>query len=175
MWSANTYALYPMGRAARALGASCATSFAGKVRAVSGMKTRTLAALMILMFWGVIALLSFSSSVLNDSLTTAPHLPLIAPFLVAASNAAIWAALTPLVFWLTARCSLERPGRLSSVLLLMAIGLVISIGVGRLMAFIRFQQAMHYAVPGVVIEAYGAARPTTTAGRLFFLNEFEFY
>jgi LytS/YehU family sensor histidine kinase len=134
-----------------------------------------LAALMILTFWGVIALLSFSSSVLNDSLSTAPHLPLLAPFLVAAINAAIWAALTPLIFWLTARCSLERPGRLSSVLLLMAIGLVISIGVGRLMAYIRFQEAMYYAVPGVVIEPYGAARPTTASGRLFFLNEFEFY
>jgi two-component system LytT family sensor kinase len=174
MWSANTYALADEQRASEMV-AFPSGRFAQKLQVVSDMKNRTLAALMILTFWGVIALLSFSSSVLNDSLTTAPHLPLVAPLLVAACSAAIWAVLTPVIFWLTARCSLERPGRLGSVLLLMTIGLVISIGVGRLMAFIRFQQAMHYAVPGVVVEPYGAARPTSTVGRLFFLNEFEFY
>jgi two-component system, LytTR family, sensor kinase len=136
---------------------------------------RTFAILIILAFWGVIALLSFSSSLLNDSLTDSPHPPPLAPLLAAASNALTWAALTPLIFWLTGRCSLERPGRIGSVLLLLAIGLVISIGVGRAMAFIRFQQALHYSMPGLVLEPYGESRPAIMERRLFFVNEFEFY
>jgi hypothetical protein len=59
-------------------------------------------------FWGFIACVSTLNSFLNDLLSPAEHLPLIAPLLAALIDGAVWGLLTPLIFRAARRYPLEQ-------------------------------------------------------------------
>jgi two-component system LytT family sensor kinase len=77
----------------------------------------------------------------------------------------LWAALTPPIFWLSRRFSIERLHRLRRVLLFLAVGLLVAISVDILDDFLRIE-VFHVPRPGQL-----EFRPLQSLTRLWFLNE----
>jgi two-component system LytT family sensor kinase len=124
---------------------------------------------LIVGFWSFMALLTAANRLLvpRPPGVQPPH-PLAAVSL-AFVESFLWAALTPLIFWLSRRFSLERSRGPTSLLLLLGVGLLIAVGVDILDDFLR-------------IEIFGLPRPgqlefqpLLSLTRFWFLNELIMY
>jgi two-component sensor histidine kinase len=146
----------------------------------SGAQSRVAAAAMrrremqfIWSFWIFIALLTFANAWLNDAMSGGKKLlPLTAPLVTAIVNSVAWAAITPAIFRLTSRYSLDRPRWLPSLVLLLGLGVLIAMGVAQLMSTIRYQQALHYLRTGI---ADGTVNIDSVAQQFWFMKEYVIY
>lgn len=127
-------------------------------------------------FWAFIAALTFVNALMNDAMSgPTPRLPAMAPFVTAVVNCLLWGALTPIMFRLTSRFSLDRPNWMLSLALLLAAGLLISIGVAELMRYLRYQQAMYYLRIGALDRTSQNFDPSVVAHQFWFMKEFVIY
>jgi two-component system, LytTR family, sensor kinase len=123
--------------------------------------------LLILGFWTVIAVLTSANTLLEPRAAVTPWQPVI-PFaraLVAFANAYMWALLTPPIFRLASRFTLERSGW-PSRLMFIALGLVLAICVDLATSFVR--SLLFYRATPLTPELEAIAR----LRRLWFMNEF---
>lgn len=124
-------------------------------------------------FWGFIALLTFASAMMNDAGSVSPkHLPPMAPLMTALIEGLVWAMLTPLLFKLTRVFSLEHKRWLVSLLFLLALGIVLSLCVTKLMNYVRYEQAVYYTEGGWRWPGVEGLRPIV---KIWFMNEFIIY
>lgn len=123
--------------------------------------------LLILGFWTVIAVLTTANTLLEPREVRAPWQPVVpfAQMLVAFANAYMWAALTPLIFRLTARFKFERSGW-GTRLMIVLLGLVLAIGVDLATNYVRSQ--LFYKPSPLTPELQALIR----LRRLWFMNEF---
>lgn len=136
----------------------------------SGPPLRRIELFFIWGFWAFIALLTFANAIMNDSAQTGPYLPAAAPLVSALVEGLVWAILTPVVFKLTSRFSLDQKRWLLSVVFLLALGLMLSVLVSKLMAYVRFEQANHYRTG-----AFDWAAGLRPVASVWFMNEFIIY
>lgn len=129
----------------------------------------------ILAFWGFIAALTFINALLSSSNPPALYLPAMAPLISALIDSLIWAILTPVIFKLASRYSLESTNRVWSLLFLIAFGIAISIGVSELMAYVRYEQASYYIRNGTGFQIPSAQPSQSSPRRVWFMNEFIIY
>ncbi|MGC3980440.1 MAG: histidine kinase [Steroidobacteraceae bacterium] len=132
----------------------------------------------IWVFWGFIAVLTFINALINDatSQATSNRLNVIAPLTAAFIESLVWAMLTPFVFRLTRRYSLDRPRWLLSLVFLLTLGLVISVLMSEFMTFVRAEQAEWLRAPGMSPpEPVVHNDSVPIAKRFWFMNEFVIY
>jgi len=124
--------------------------------------------LLILAFWTVIALLISANSLLDPR--RGPYAPIgpLAPVVLAFASTYLWAVITPPIFWLTSRFTLER-SRWPHWLMYIGLGVASSILIGFLNAVLRHK--LYYAVEPLTQQFLGAA----AARRFWFMNEFIIY
>lgn len=123
--------------------------------------------LLIVGFWTFIALLTLANAWLDPRGRGLQPVAPASPIALAFAEAYLWALLTPFIFALSSRFSIDRsswPGRL---LLLFAVGMVVAIVVDVLVGLLRFQ--LFYIPQRAEL---GALRRVT---RLWFMNEFIVY
>ena len=120
-------------------------------------------------FWALLALLSAANRVL-DPRGPGPHAALpTAPLLLALFESALWALLTPLVFWLSSRASAEQARQVQRLLLLLAVGVLLAVCVDVASAALRAQ-----LIPP--LRRFPArVSPLESVRRLWFLNDLIVY
>ena len=96
--------------------------------------------LVIFAFWTFIALLTAANGLLDPRGRglLQPVLP-SAPVALAFVESYLWAVLTPLIFWLSSRFSIERSNWVSRVLLFLGLGVLVAIFVDVIVSFLRFE------------------------------------
>jgi two-component system, LytTR family, sensor kinase len=124
---------------------------------------------LIFLFWTSIAALSVLNSVLDPRGYRLRIISPVGSFVLPFLEAWLWALLTPVVFWLSSRFSLERSKLVTRLPVLLLAGLAIAVSVDLVLDFIRFE-----FFPGP------RRRPATfmpfrTLGRLGFLSELLVY
>lgn len=125
--------------------------------------------LLIFGFWTLIALLS-TANALFDPLVRGPSpIPRSLPVSMAFIDSYLWAALTPLIFWLAGRFSVERSNWPRRLLLFVVCGLALAIPFDMLTDLLRSQQ-LH-----AIQSSLGDLPPVTRVRRLWFMNEFLIY
>ncbi len=124
--------------------------------------------LLILAFWTIIAVLTSANSLLEPR--RGPFAPVapFAPVILAFASTYMWALVTPPIFWLTNRFTLER-SRWPHWLMYIALGLVSSVIIDHLNAVLRHN--LYYAVEPLTQQFLSAA----AARRFWFMNEFIIY
>lgn len=125
-------------------------------------------------FWAFIAMLMTLNADINDLLTTSARLPFSVPLIAAVFDALVWAALTPLIFRLTRRWSLDRPGWLWRVLQLIALGLVISLCQTEFIQWVRYREVLYFA-PRLIGPQPPLFSPGFVLHRFWFVSEFFVY
>ncbi len=132
--------------------------------------------LAIWMFWGFIAALTFINAIINDATSSTYHLPASAPLIAALVDSFIWGCITPMVLRLTSRYPLDRQGWPISLFLLLLLGIVLSVGIARFMAFVRYEQAMYYSQAALASgQPVGDFDPFPILRRFWFMNEYIIY
>jgi two-component system, LytTR family, sensor kinase len=127
-------------------------------------------------FWAFMAVLTFANALWNDAIsTTYPKLPALAPLATATMNCLIWGALTPMMFRLTSRFSLDGPRWIVSLALFLLLGLVLAVCVAQLMAYVRYQQALYYYNAALLTSAPGMPDPASVAKKFWFMKEYVIY
>lgn len=127
-------------------------------------------------FWAFVAMLTFANSLMNDAMSSGvPHLPAAAPFVTAVVNGLIWAALTLIMFRLTSRYSLDRPSWVLPLVLFLAAGVAISIGVAELMSVLRYVQALYYSRTAATPMAGTLVDPVKVVHQFWFMKEYSIY
>ena len=124
--------------------------------------------LLILAFWTVISILTSANSLLEPR--RGPFAPVapFAPVILAFASSYMWAIVTPPIFWLTNRFTLER-SRWPQWLMYISLGLASSIVIDFFNAVLRHK--LYYAVEPLTQQFLGAA----AARRFWFMNEFIIY
>jgi len=125
--------------------------------------------LLILGFWTLMALLTAANGILDPRARGLSPVIASAPVIVAFVVSYLWAALTPFIFWLSTRFSIERANWGGRVLLLVGIGVLVAMGVEAVFAYLR-------------LEVFDMARrrspgwsPLTGITRLFWLDDLIVY
>lgn len=131
--------------------------------------------LFIWCFWGCIAALMFINALINPVTEFSVRLPPMAPLLAALLECLIWALVTPLIFRLTGHYSFERPQQVLHVVLLVALGLVFAMGMSKLAAYVRYQEAVYYSLTDAAFRHLAATDLTAIARKFWFMNEFVIY
>src|SRR5689334_21010641 len=90
---------------------------AGPIR---GLRSREVA--LIVAFWTFLAILISANRLTDPRAADRPVTPASGPILLTLFEAYLWAALTPLIFWLARRLSLTRRQWLGRLALLLAVG-----------------------------------------------------
>lgn len=93
----------------------------------------------IFAFWTFLAVLSAANNLLDPRGRGLQPIVSAAPVTLAFVESYLWAALTPVLFWLTSRYSLERANRVGRVLLFVGVGVVVAMLVEALLAYLRFE------------------------------------
>jgi two-component system LytT family sensor kinase len=93
----------------------------------------------IFAFWTFLALLTAANGLLDPRGRGLQPLVAGAPVTLAFVESYLWAALTPFLFWLTSRYSIERDHRVLRVLLFVVGGVVIAMLVEALLAYLRLE------------------------------------
>jgi two-component system LytT family sensor kinase len=93
----------------------------------------------IFAFWTFLAVLSAVNGLLDPRGRGLQLLAPAAPVTRAFIESYLWAALTPVLFWLTSRFTLERGNRVGRVLLFAGVGIVVAMLVEALLAYLRFE------------------------------------
>lgn len=93
--------------------------------------------LVIVAFWTFVAILSSANRMMDPRI--GPLLPVLpsAPIALAFTQAYLWALLTPVVFWLSSKVTIDRHKWLPRALLILGAGLVIAICVDSALALVR--------------------------------------
>ncbi|MFN2567443.1 MAG: sensor histidine kinase [Gemmatimonadaceae bacterium] len=99
----------------------------------------------IFAFWTFLAVLSAANGLLDPRGRGLQPLVSAAPVTLAFVESYLWAALTPVLFWLTSRFALERANRVGRVLLFVGVGIVVAMLVEALLAYLRFEV---FFIPG---------------------------
>jgi two-component system, LytTR family, sensor kinase len=120
----------------------------------------------IFAFWTFVALLTAANRLL-DPRFPGQQQPILTslPVAIAFFESYLWALLTPLVFWLTSRFSIERATRVSRVGLLVGAGVVIALLVDAAGAAFRLY------VIDVPFRRPGGVSPVLSVTRLWFVND----
>jgi signal transduction histidine kinase len=124
---------------------------------------------LIVAFWTVMAVLTAVGQMLD------PRKGFLTPVLPGASvglaftGSYLWAALTPLIFWLSRRYAIDRAHWPSRVATLLAVGVVVAIGVDMALAYLRFE--VFFELPN----ARGRFDPLFGTRRLFWLDDLIVY
>jgi hypothetical protein len=130
--------------------------------------------LLIFLFWTSLATISAVNRLLDPRAFGLRVMSPAGPILLTYIESWIWAAFTPAIFWLSSRFSLGKSRWFMRILLLVAIGLIVSIAVYALLDFAR-DQVFETALP----RRRGGPAPLWTPfegpGRLRFLNQFLVY
>jgi signal transduction histidine kinase len=93
----------------------------------------------IFAFWTFLALLTAANGLLDPRGRGLQPLVAGAPVTLAFVESYLWAALTPFLFWLTSRFSIERDNRVPRVLLFVVAGVVVAMLVEAVLAYLRFE------------------------------------
>jgi two-component system LytT family sensor kinase len=93
--------------------------------------------LVVLAFWTFLALLSAANAVLDPRARGLESALSSGPVALAFAESYLWAALTPVVFWLGGRFGVERSNWVSRLVLFLGVGIVIAMGVEMLLAYLR--------------------------------------
>jgi two-component system, LytTR family, sensor kinase len=126
--------------------------------------------LLIFGFWTLIALLT-AANVLIDPRGRNPLTVFTgAPFALAFTSSYLWALLTPLIFWMVSRFSLERGNWVSRLLLFFVVGIVVAIFVDISVGWLRVN-VFHILPRRPTTDVAPLARVT----RFWFVNEFLVY
>jgi signal transduction histidine kinase len=125
--------------------------------------------LLILTFWTFLALLSIANRVLDPRGPGVHLIPPSVPVILTVLETGLWAALTPVVFWLAARFPPGRPNWAWRLPLLLLVGLGLALSVHMAVSLVRTE--LLEAVPRP------AGAPSLMPGirRLWFLNDFVVY
>ena len=124
---------------------------------------------LIFAFWTFVALLTAANGAL-DPRGRAMQSPLLSPPVVLGFvQAGIWAVLTPLIFWMTSRLTIERANAVARVALLLAIGIVAAMLVDSVLAWMRFEVFDFGRRPR------GGFRPGMAVRRMFWLDDLIIY
>jgi two-component system LytT family sensor kinase len=93
----------------------------------------------IFAFWTFLAVLSAVNGLLDPRGRGLQLVVPAAPVTRAFIESYLWAALTPVLFWLTSRFTLERGNRAGRVLLFAGVGIVVAMLVEALLAYLRYE------------------------------------
>lgn len=94
--------------------------------------------LVVFAFWTFMAILTSANALLDPrGRGLQPVLP-SAPIVLAFAESYLWALVTPVVFWLSRRYALERSNWMPRIVLFLGIGVVVSIVMQSLAAYLRF-------------------------------------
>jgi signal transduction histidine kinase len=93
--------------------------------------------LVIVAFWTFLALLSAANAVLDPRARGLESVLSSGPVALAFAESYLWAALTPLIFWLGGRYSVERSNWPARLALFLGVGIVVAMGVEMLLAYLR--------------------------------------
>ena len=126
---------------------------------------------LIFLFWTSLATLSAVSRLLDPRGGSFRPISPAGPVALIYIESWIWAAFTPLIFWLSNRFSLENTRWLTRAPLLIIIGLGVSVAVFALLGFVRVEI---FEVP-VRRGAIGAFAPLRDIGRFRFVNQLLIY
>lgn len=128
--------------------------------------------LLIFVFWTSLASLSSVNRLLDPRGFGFRGISPVGPIVLAFVESWLWAAITPLVFWLSSRFSIERRRWLLRVAALLAIGVVISVAVYFVLAVARaevFERVVTRRPPPTIFA------PLRDIGRFRFVNHFLVY
>ena len=126
--------------------------------------------LLIFAFWTFIALLTAANALLDPLGRTFWAGLVGARFALAFSSSYLWALLTPLIFWMVSRFTVERHNWLARALLFFAVGIVIAIFVDVSVGWLRVD--VFHILPRRPLADTG---PVTRVTRFWFVNEFLVY
>src|SRR5688500_18531256 len=134
-------------------------------------------ALLIVAFWTVLALLTAASALLDPRGGPGREAAAAGRVAFAFLTSYLWAALTPLIFWLGSRFGGERGSWPARVLLLAAAGVVVAIGVEAFSAYLRFEifDGPRRSSPGGELHLPRVFNPLFGATRLFWLDDLIIY
>jgi signal transduction histidine kinase len=132
--------------------------------------------LLILLFWTSLATLSTVNRLLDPRAFGLRVMSPAGPILLAYIESLVWAAATPLIFWLASRLGTGRSSRwLIRILVLLAIGLVISVTVYSILEIARAEILDTWLAPRGRRGPPPLFVPFRELGRLRFLNQFVVY
>jgi hypothetical protein len=125
--------------------------------------------LMILLFWTFIAVLTAVNALFDPRGRGLQPVWPSAPIALAFIESALWAAITPLVFWLVSRYGIERTNRVARIALFLGLGLIVAIVVDQVVGFLRFEVLFIPRRPPTDLTPFLRVR------RLWFMNEYTVY
>lgn len=132
--------------------------------------------MLVFVFWTSLATLSTANRLLDPRAFGFGVMSPAGPILVTFVESWVWAAFTPVIFWLGSRVGLERSSRwFMRVLLLLAIGLIVSVAVYALLDLTRL---LVFGAPSIPRFRRGGPPlwvPFEGLGRGRFLNQFLVY
>jgi len=126
--------------------------------------------LLIFGFWTLIALLTAANALLDPRGRSPLSAVTGAPFALAFTSSYLWALLTPLIFWMVSRYSLERSNWVWRVLMFFLVGIGVAIFVDVSVGWLRLN-VLHILPRRPANEVAPIARVT----RFWFMNEFLVY
>jgi two-component sensor histidine kinase len=126
--------------------------------------------LLILGFWAFIAVLSAVNGLLDPRGRGLQPVWPSAPIALAFIECALWAVITPFVFWMVSRYGIERTNRVARIALFFGVGIVVAIVVDQIAGFFRFQVLFvpRHPLPFDIT-------PALRVRRLWFMNEYIVY
>lgn len=119
----------------------------------------------ILAFWTFAALLTSANRLLDPRFPGQLPFATSVPFAIAFFESYLWALLTPVVFWLTWRVNLEKPGRVRGILGLISAGIVIAILVD------TAGTAFRTHILDLPFRRAAGVSPVQSISRLWFVND----
>ena len=133
---------------------------------------------LIVGFWTLMAVLTAANGLLDPRGRGLTPLIPSAPVAMAFLESYLWALLTPFIFWLASRASVERSNWVPRALLLLGVGIVVAMGVEAVVGYLRFE--VFYAPrrpppgagPGPGPRGFN---PLWGASRLFWLDDLIVY
>jgi signal transduction histidine kinase len=95
--------------------------------------------LLVVAFWTFLAVLTAANGIL-DPRGRGPQ-PIVpgAPVAIAFIASYLWAALTPFIFWLSGRFSMDHSNRAVRILVLVGIGVLVAMAVEMVLSYLRFE------------------------------------
>ena len=126
--------------------------------------------LLILAFWAFIAVLAAVNGLIDPRGRGLQPVWPSAPIALAFIESALWALITPFVFWLVSRYGIERTNRVARITLFLGVGLVLAIVVDQIVGFFRFEVLFIPRRPPPI-----DVTPFLRVRRLWFVNEYIVY
>jgi signal transduction histidine kinase len=126
--------------------------------------------LVVFAFWSFLALLSAANAVLDPRARGLESALSSGPVALAFAESYLWAALTPVIFWLGGRFSVERANWVSRLALFLGVGFIVAMGVEMLLAYLRSE----FVFPMRRRPPFGF-NPVIGVTRLFWLDDLMVY